>query len=176
MSGEYIPTIKQNPIKNLGKRFDYTLKDSVAIQETKDNLKAWLDKVDKSGLPGRYKAWIYQHVILPKILWPLSIYEFTTSTVEHIEKNINSRLRKWLGLPKCLSSAALYGNSNILQLPFKSLVEEYKVAKVRTLIQYKFSKDPKVAGADIEVYTGRKWNAVKELEVAEERLRELTKP
>lgn len=29
-----------------------------------------------------------------------------------------------------------------------------------------------MAGANIEVYTGRKWNALKELKLAEERLRE----
>ena len=37
-SGEFIPTIKQNPVKSLGKRFDDSQKDAVAIQETKENL------------------------------------------------------------------------------------------------------------------------------------------
>ena len=46
---------------------------------------------------------------------------------------------------------SLYGNSSMVQLPFKSLVEEYKVAKVRITIQFKYSKDPKIAGAGIEV-------------------------
>ena len=59
-------------------------------------------------------------------------------------------------MPKCLSSAALYGESNALQLPFKTLVEEYKVAKVRTSIQFMFSKDPRVTAAGVQVYTGKK--------------------
>ena len=75
-------------------------------------------------------------------------------------------------MPKCLSSAALYGGSNALQLPLKSLEEEYKVAKERTSTQFMFSKDPKVTGAEVEVYTGGKWKAAKEVKVAEERLRE----
>ncbi|KAK0146618.1 hypothetical protein N1851_014073 [Merluccius polli] len=29
--------------------------------------------VDKSGLPGKFKAWIYQHGVLPRILWPLLV-------------------------------------------------------------------------------------------------------
>ena len=53
-----------------------------------------------------------------------------------------------------------------------SLVEEYKVSKVRTSIQFMFSKDPKVTGAEVDVYTGRKWKAAKEVKVAEERMRE----
>ncbi len=59
----------------------------------------------------------------------------------------------------------------MLQLPFKRLVEEYNVAKVRITIQFKFSKDPKISGAGIEVYTGKKWKAAKELKIAEEQLR-----
>ena len=156
LSGEHIPTIKDKPAKSLGKHFDHTLKDAVAIQETRNRLERWLNKIDRSGLSGCFEACIYQHVVLPKILWPLTIYEFTSYNVEQLEKRINSRWRRWLGLPKCLSSVALYRNSNMLQLPFKSLVEEYKVVKVRTTIQFKFSKDLKIDGAGIEVYTGKK--------------------
>ena len=60
----------------------------------------------------------------------------------------------------------------MLQLPSKSLVEEYKVTKVRTTIHF-FCKDPQIAGAGIEVDTGKKkkWKAAKELKIAEERLR-----
>ncbi|CAC5377734.1 unnamed protein product [Mytilus coruscus] len=35
----------------------------------------WMDIIDKSGLPGKYKAWCYQHGILPRITWPLLMYE-----------------------------------------------------------------------------------------------------
>ena len=81
-------------------------------------------------------------------------------------------MRRWLSLPTCLSSVALNGNSKMVQLPFKSQVEEYKVVKVRTTIQFKYSKDPKTARVGIEVYTGKKWKAAKELKIAEERLQE----
>ena len=84
----------------------------------------------------------------------------------HFWPGRGSKYNRWLSLPKCLSSVALYGNSNMVQLPFKSLVEEYKVAKVRTTIQFKNSKDPKIAG----VHTEKKWKAAKELKIVEERL------
>ena len=83
LSGEYIPT-NDKPAKSLGKCFDHTLNDTVANQETRDRLERWLIKIDRSGLPGSFKAWIYQHVVLPKILWPLSIYEFTSYNVEQL--------------------------------------------------------------------------------------------
>ena len=56
---ETIPTIQEKSIKGLGKCIDRSLRDTIAIQETKDNLEKWLTKVDKSSLPGRFKAWIY---------------------------------------------------------------------------------------------------------------------
>lgn len=44
-------------------------------------LEGWLAAGEKSGLPGKFKAWIDQHGILPGTLWPLLVYEFTLSTV-----------------------------------------------------------------------------------------------
>ena len=98
LSREYIPTIKDKPANSLGKRFDHTLKDPVTIQETRDRFERWLNKFDRSGLPGGFNAWIYQHVVLPKISWPLTICEFTSYNVEQLKKKINSRLRRWLWL------------------------------------------------------------------------------
>lgn len=130
--------------------------------------------MDKSGLPGRFKAWIYQHTILPRILWPLLVYTVPITTVESLERKISGFLRKWLGLPRSLTSAALYGASNSLQLPFSGLTEEFKVAHTREALQYRDSKDCKVASAGIEVRTGRKWKAKKAVEVAESHLRQKT--
>ncbi|KAK0146517.1 hypothetical protein N1851_014151 [Merluccius polli] len=72
--------------------------------------------------------------------------------------------RKWLGLPRSLTSAALYGTSNILQLPFSGLTEELMVVCTREALQYRDSRDCKVSSAGIEVRTGRKWKAGKLLE------------
>ncbi|XP_057679565.1 uncharacterized protein LOC130908002 [Corythoichthys intestinalis] len=172
ISGTVIPSITEQPVKSLGKLFDSSLKDSAAIRRSTEELGGWLGKVDKSGLPGRFKAWIYQHSILPRILWPLLVYAVPVTTVESFERKISSFLRKWLGLPRSLNSAALYGTSNNLQLPFSGLTEEFKVARTREALQYRESRDGKVSSAGIEVRTGRKWKAEKAVEVAESRLRQ----
>ncbi len=94
------------------------------------------------------------------------------ATVEFLERKISGFLRKWLGLPHSLTSAALYGTSNILQLPFSGLTEEFKVVRTREALQYWDSRDCKVSSAGIEVRTGRKWKAEKAVEMAESRLRQ----
>ncbi|XP_063058826.1 uncharacterized protein LOC134452393 [Engraulis encrasicolus] len=172
LDGATIPSITQQPVKSLGKLFDCSLKDSSSIQRTSKELEGWLRCVDRSGLPGRFKAWIYQHSILPRILWPLLVYAVPITTVEAMERKISSYLRRWLGLPRSLSSAALYGSSNTLQLPFSGLTEEFMVTRTREALQYRESRDVKVASAGIQVRTGRKWRADKALEVAESRLRQ----
>ncbi|KAK1789934.1 hypothetical protein P4O66_002263 [Electrophorus voltai] len=159
ISGIVIPSILEQPVKSLGKLCDASLKDSAAIQKSNNDLGAWLTKVDKCSLPGRFKAWIYQHSILPRASWPLLIYEVPLTTVESLERKISSFLRKWLGLPWSLTSAALYGTSNILQLPFSGLTEEFKVACTREVLQHRDSRDCKVSSTGTEVRTGRKWQA-----------------
>ncbi|XP_062283087.1 uncharacterized protein LOC133987658 [Scomber scombrus] len=172
ITGTAIPTITQKPVKSLGKVYDCSLRDTTSIQSTCTELDGWLKTVDKSGLPGKFKAWVYQHGILPRILWPLLVYAVPISTVETLERRVSNHLRRWLGLPRSLSSIALYGNSNKLQLPFKSLEEEFKVSRAREVVQYRDSSDPKVAKAGIQVRTGRKWKAEDAVREADARLRQ----
>ncbi|TWW79887.1 hypothetical protein D4764_10G0009170 [Takifugu flavidus] len=92
------------------------------------------------------------------------------STVEMLEQNISQFLRRWLGLPRSLSSIALYGHSTMLQLPISGLSEEFMVTRARELMMYRDSSGTKVATAGILVKTGRKWKAQKAIDRAEARL------
>ncbi|KAJ3614965.1 hypothetical protein NHX12_018534 [Muraenolepis orangiensis] len=83
-----IPSISEKPVKSLGKVFDCSLRDTTSIQSTCTELDGWLKSVDKSGLPGKFKAWVYQHGILPRILWPLLVYAVPISTVETLERRL----------------------------------------------------------------------------------------
>ncbi|KAK7915663.1 hypothetical protein WMY93_011424 [Mugilogobius chulae] len=66
IAGTAIPTISEKPVKSLGKVFDSSLKDTESIKVTIASLDTWLKAVDRSGLPGKFKAWIYQHGVLPE--------------------------------------------------------------------------------------------------------------
>lgn len=114
---------------------------------------------------------MYQHGILPRILWPLLLYEFPISTISELERRVSRYLRRWLGFPRSLSSIALYGNTCKLQLTLKSIEEEFKVLRVRELLQLLESRDPTVSRAGVEVKTGRKWRAEVAVDQAESRLR-----
>lgn len=67
---------------------------------------------------------------LTQILWPLLEYDVVIASVELMERKVSSYLHRWLGLPRSLSTTALYGTNNTLQLPFSSITEEFMVSRV----------------------------------------------
>lgn len=76
-----------------------------------------------------------------------------------------------MGLPHSLSSAALCGKSNKLQLPFSSLNKEFKISCIREALVCQDSKVSRVTSAGIMVRTGRKLRAQESLKIAESHLR-----
>ncbi|KAI8501656.1 hypothetical protein Bbelb_209270 [Branchiostoma belcheri] len=159
VQGEPIPSIVGNPIKCLGRWFDDSLTDRHNVDSTVQQTEEWLRRIEKSGLPGKFKAWLYQHGLLPRLMWLLTVYELPLSRVAEIERKVNKHLRKWLGIPPSFTAVGLYTKSGQLQLPLSSVVEEYKVAKCRTVLLYSDSQDQKVREAGVTTRAGRKFKA-----------------
>lgn len=117
MGEHLILSVTEKPVKSLGKVLNCSLNDRDSIHAT---------SVGKSGLPVSSKAWIYQHGILPWILWPLLIYKAPMAVVEGFEQRVSSySIFTDAGLPCSLNSIWLYGSTNklklLLGLPGKSL-------------------------------------------------------
>ncbi len=66
------------------------------------------------------KKWIYQHGILPRVLWLPLVFEFPLSTADIFESRISCNLCRCLGLLSSLCSIALFGNRNKTKFPFNS--------------------------------------------------------
>jgi hypothetical protein len=128
--------------------------------------------VDKRKLPGKYIAWIFQHGVLPRLLWPLLIYQMPLLASEEMQVEVTKFLRQWFGVRLSFSRLGFYSTGNRLQLPIRSVVEEFKVTKVRQQITLNESRDKVISGAGIIVRSGRKWNACEMLEEAERRLQQ----
>ena len=123
VQGVEIPSLIDNPVKCLGKWFDITLGDANNTQWVKQQLQEGLKKIEKTSLPGKFKAWIIQHEMLPRLLWPLMLYEIPTTVVDRLETMANKSLRRWFGLPPSKTSIGLYSKSGMLQLHLPSIVE-----------------------------------------------------
>lgn len=156
-------------MKSLGRWYSAELKDVKQVEQLKQDTISGLRNINNTSLPGKLKLWCFQFG-LPRLMWPISIYEVTLSHANRLERLVNAQVRKWLGLPRCLSSIGLYGNG-ALSLPVSSLVEEYKCAKARLEMTLTESRDPLVRGAAPILATGRKWKPAAAVAVAKTALR-----
>lgn len=109
INGEAIPTVSEKPVKSLGRWYDWDLNDTVHVGEVRQQVVEGLKSIDSSALPGKLKLWCFQLGLLPRLLWPLTVYEVSLTAVEKLETLISSYNRKWLGVPRCLSRVGLYG-------------------------------------------------------------------
>ena len=176
VANQAIPTVTEEPVKSLGRWYDDTLKDTKRGNETKQMAEEGLETINQCGLPGKYKVWCLQFMLIPKLLWPLMIYDICISTVEAMEAKINKFTRKWLGVPPCLTDIALYCRQAKLKLPLKSILEEYKAGKMRLQSMLEDSGDSVIEAVKPQLKTGRKWKVQEAIKSAKENLqiREIT--
>ena len=124
-------TVSEEPVKGLGRWYDSSMKDTKRSQETAELATEGLLAIDRCGLQGKFKVWCLLFMIIPKLLWPLLVYEITS--IEAIEATIIKFTRRCLGVPPDLKDVAKYCHKANLKLVLKSIVEEYKDCKARLL-------------------------------------------
>jgi len=171
LCGEEIPSIQDQPVKSLGRWYTDELKDTKRAKEISQQVQEGLESIDGCGLSGKLKLWCLQYGLMPRILWPLTVYDVAITHVEAMERQLNNYMKKWLGVPRSMTNIALHSSRTKLTLPVKSLVEEFKVAKVRSVMTLRDSKDPVVKNTQPAVKTGTKWVAEKAVEEVESRLK-----
>ena len=89
--------------------------------------------------------WCLQFALYPRLTWPLIMYEVALSRVEMIERTCNTYIRKWLGLPRTINMSSLYRQKGAPQLPLTSIVEIYKVGKIRSVMMLRESRDQEIS-------------------------------
>ena len=167
LDGEVIPNVSEKPIKFLGRWIRAEGNDKHIIESTGTDLNTYLSRLDASSLSGLQKCWGYQYMVLPKMKWPLAIYDIPITTIHRWEQNANSFLRKWLGVGHTLSSYCLFSESSSVALPLDSLSDTWKVEKCRLLQSYQTSSDSLIKSIKPQVRSGRSWKPEKELLDAE---------
>ncbi|GFO36626.1 reverse transcriptase [Plakobranchus ocellatus] len=168
---QQIPTVSQEPVKSLGRWYDSSMKDTRRGAETLELASESLLAINKCGLQGKFKIWCLQFMPIPKLLWPLLVYDICSTKVEAIEANTNKYTRKWLGVPPGNSDVAMYCRKAKLKLPMKSILEEYKCGKARLLTMLEESDDPVVKTVQPSLKTGRKWKVTEAVDEAKKCLK-----
>ena len=81
----------------VGKWFDSTLSNKDGLQ-TMTASRRGLRRIANSELSTPLKAWMFQHILIVRLIWQLTLYVIPTSTVVKLEQLISKLLRRWLGL------------------------------------------------------------------------------
>ena len=166
---EVIPSIHSNPVKFLGRSIDVTITDREAVNAFKDQVFHGLDLIDKSFHRGIHKVWILQHLFIPRLRWPLLIYEISVSVVLQLEQKISCLLRKWLKLHHSTTNICLYSSISPCPLPIKSLTSVLKAAKVSGHLLLRESSDEFVSSCNPTLKSGF-WDVAEAVITAESKL------
>ena len=81
----YIPSIHSRPIKCLGWIIDGSITGRNSLDELEKKLITGLHIIEKS-FNGTEKLWILQYILIPRIQWPLPIYEVPVSYATKLEQ------------------------------------------------------------------------------------------
>jgi len=129
-TGNVIPSIHDMPVKFLGRIIDGSLSDRKALDELEEKLLSGLDIISKSKFKATQKLWILHHLLIPRMQWPLLIYEIPMTFARSLERKISVCMRKWLKLHHTTSDLCFYSSTSPFHLPMKSLTSILKSAKV----------------------------------------------
>ena len=104
-------------------------------QQVKDSMEI----IDKKQLPDKHKAWMYEHGLLTKLIWSLTLYEIPTTAVEVLNVPwANTSGDRLVFHPVSLTLDSM-GKTTKLKLPLSSVLEEFKVSKTRLVVTLKDS-------------------------------------
>ena len=151
----YIPSISENPVKFLGRTICDAVSDKAQLEIFKAYLHKSLSLIDKSKHRSIHKLWILQHLLIPRLRWPLMIYEFSLTAVTKFEQTISVYIRKWLRLHNNTSNICLYSSSSPCPLPIKGLSSVLKSSKVSAQLLLRESSDPNVSNSNISLTAGK---------------------
>ena len=159
-------TVSRGPVKNPERWYDLSMNDTKRRLETVKLATEGLLAINRCGLQGKLKVWCLQFILIPKLFWPLLVYEICLTTVEAIEAKINKFTRRWLGVPPGLTDVAMCCRKAKLRLPLKSILEEYKCGKARLFSMLEDSEDKVVKTVQPTRKTGRKSKVVEAVDEA----------
>ena len=89
LRGNEIPTIREKSVKCFSRCYSLPLTDRHHCQDRRNQLQDGLCSIDKCDLMSKDKIWCIYFGLIPKLAWPLQIYEVSLTKVETMERLIS---------------------------------------------------------------------------------------
>ena len=129
-----------------------------------------LNIIDTFHFTGSQKLWFLQHLFVPRIQWPILIYEAPTSLAFKLEQKASVYIRNWLKLYKSITNLLFYSSASPCLLPIRSLTSVLKSSKIIGHILLKYSQDSPVSNSVPKLQAGH-WQIEKAVQACEADLR-----
>ena len=97
VSGNEIPTIREKSVKSLGRSYSLPYTDRHRWQELRTQLQNGFRSIDKCDLMNKDKIRCIYFGLIPKLAWPLQMYEVSLTKVETMERLISKFIKKIVG-------------------------------------------------------------------------------
>ena len=149
-----IPCIYSRPIKFLGRIIDGSFSDRNSSPELTDKLLARLSVIEKSHFTGTQNLQILQHLLVPRMPWPLLIYKILISLAFKLEQKVSVFIQNWLHIYHSATSLCFYSSVSPYPLPIKSLSSAVKASKISGHLLLTSPKDCLVSGCVPKLQTG----------------------
>ena len=93
----FTPSIHSRPVKFLGRIIDGSISDRKSLDELEKKLLDGLNIIDTSHFTGSQKLWFLQHLLIPRIQWPILIYEVPISLALKLEQKASLTAKTFPG-------------------------------------------------------------------------------
>ena len=162
----FIPSIQSRPVRFLGQVIDGSIFDRNSLDELKKKLLDGLNIIDSSHFTGSQKLWFLQHLLIPRIQWPILIYEVPISLVSKLEQKASVYIRKRLKLHKSITSLLFYSSASPCPLLVRSLTSVLISSKISGHLLLRHSWDASVSSCVPKLQAGN-WQVVKAVQACE---------
>ena len=69
IEGEKFQTVREKPVKSLGRWYNVDLSDKDQVEQFRKDIGEGLGRMDKSGIPGKLKLWCLQFGLFHLLMW-----------------------------------------------------------------------------------------------------------
>jgi hypothetical protein len=101
-------SLQYDHFKELGRFISVDLKENKIRAEIRKRFLDDMEKVERSGVNGLCKLFLYQHFIVARLSWPFLVHDLCLTFANELEEIATKRLKAWSGLYRSADVGALY--------------------------------------------------------------------
>ena len=81
-----------------------------------ESFQAQLNNLDTAPIRGEYKLWIFRCLLIPSFHFSLAVDAIPECALKKMEALATQKVKRWLGLPRCFSTAAIH-HPHVIDIP-----------------------------------------------------------